>query len=73
MPTLALGNRRVPMSVSTGAGRITYRLSVDVPATDLQAPVRIELSTRSRPWRPTVFATVPECLRHRYREGSLCM
>jgi hypothetical protein len=73
MPVLALGDRRVPVTISTKAGRITYRLRIDVPATDLQVPVRIELLTRSRPWRPSVFATAPECLRHRYRDGSLCM
>ena len=70
---MQLGHTSPPVSVQTGAGRIVYRLIVDVPATALRAPVRIELSTRTRPWRPRVVAVVPECLRHRYGDGSLCM
>jgi len=39
----------------------------------LRAPLRIELRSRTRPWRPRVVADVPECLRHRYADGALCM
>jgi hypothetical protein len=73
MAVVALGDRRIPLRISTAAGVITYRFAVDVPGTDTRAPVRVELSTRSRPWRPKVFASVPVCLRHRYEDGSLCM
>jgi hypothetical protein len=70
---LRLGDRRIPLRTRVEAGRITHRLVVDVPGADLQASARIELETRTRPWRPKVFVDVPECLRHRYGDRALCM
>jgi hypothetical protein len=70
---LRLATRTIAVSTTTSAGLITHRVHVDVPGSELDVPVRIELRTRSLPWRTKVFAVVPECLRHRYEDGSLCM
>jgi hypothetical protein len=68
-----LANRTVAVDTTASAGLIIHRLRVDTPGGEPGVPVRIELRTRSRPWRPKVFAAVPECLRHRYEDSSLCI
>jgi hypothetical protein len=68
---LASGN--VAVNTTVRGGLITHRLRVDVPGAQQHVRVRIELRTRSRPWVVNVSAEVPECLRHRYEDGSLCM
>jgi len=71
--SVLIDGKRVPITTRARAGRITYRVEVPVPAVAETASARIELRTKSKPWRPSVFATAPECLRHRYSNGALCM
>jgi hypothetical protein len=59
--------------MQTRAGRITYRTKLPAPPDDRAWPVRIELSTRRHPWRPSVHVDGPVCLRHRFRDRTLCM
>jgi len=73
MPTLALGSEVVRYSVRSRAGRITYRMTIAAPGLLERVPMRIEMNTGRRPWRPRVFVQSPECLRHRFRDRSLCM
>lgn len=71
--SVLIEGKQVPVTMRSRAGRITFRLDVPVPTVTQAAPVRIDLNTRTKPWRPSVFAKVPECLRHRYDNGGLCM
>jgi hypothetical protein len=73
MTRLAIDGRRIQVRERVRAGRIVYRCAIPVPEHDGDVPVRIELLTATRPWRPQVYAQAPECLRHRFRDGSLCM
>jgi hypothetical protein len=70
---IQLRSRTVAVDTTARAGLITHRVHIDIPGGQARVPVLVELRTRSRPWLPKVFATVPECLRHRYEDGSLCM
>jgi hypothetical protein len=72
MPTLTVGHDAVRYSVHSRAGRITYLMTISAPGVLEPVPLRIVMDTRRRPWRPRVFAQAPECLRHRYRDRSLC-
>lgn len=71
--SLLVDGERVAMHVRPAAGRITYRMRVPVPAIAQRVAVRIVLHTRSRPWRPRVYAVVPPCRRHRFGDDGLCM
>ncbi len=71
--SVLINGERIPIAMRPRAGRITFALDVPVPAVPDPVAVRIELRTRTKPWRPWVFAGAPECLRHRYRNGALCM
>jgi hypothetical protein len=71
--SLLIDCRRLPLTVRARPGRIAYRLTVDAPGVESPVPVRIEIKTATRPWRPRVYVRAPECLRHRYNDGALCM
>ena len=71
--SVLIHGEQIPIAMRTRAGRITYLVDVPVPAVAALVPVRIELRTETKPWRPSVFAKAPECLRHRYESGALCM
>lgn len=73
MASLLIDGEKLPITVKPGRGRITYRLTVPVPAVEDPVPTRIELRHQSRAWQSTVHVDVPECLRHRYADGALCM
>lgn len=74
MSTIVIAGERIPVRFSAKAGRLTYRLTTTVLEVGAEVRLRIELRTMRRPWRVAVYVTgVPVCLRHRYREGSLCM
>jgi hypothetical protein len=70
---LRIDGQPVALHVRPAAGRLTYRLRVPVPTIAQPVAVRIELRTRSKPWRPRVYATAPVCLRHRFHDDALCM
>ena len=73
MKRLAIDGRRIQVGERVCAGRIVYRCAIPVPEHHSDVPVRIELVTASKPWRPRVYAQAPECLRHRFGDASLCM
>ncbi len=71
--SVLIDGTKIPMEMGSQAGRISLRLGLPVPAIPEPVPVRVDLHTNTKPWRPSVFARAPECLRHRYRDGALCM
>lgn len=64
-----------PVEVAVAPRRKGPRYSVRLPVPALPAPVRVvvDVTKASRGWDPVVTAEVPECLRHRYDDGTLCM
>lgn len=73
MPFLHVGDRQIRMSVAPRRGRTVYRLATSPPGVDATVKVMIDMNTSSRPWQPHVFTDAPDCQRHRYSDGSLCM
>lgn len=71
--SVLIDGERIAMHVRPGAGRITYRMRIPVPTIAQPIAVRIDLNTRSRPWRPRVYAAAPPCKRHRFADDGLCM
>jgi hypothetical protein len=74
MRAIEVAGEKVPVWFSARRGRLVYRLNTIVPEVGVPVDLRIELRTSRKPWRPAVYVTgVPECLRHRYTDKSLCM
>lgn len=73
MRYIEIAGQNVPVSFSASAGRLIYCLSTTNP--EMQpVRLRIALLTRRPPWRVAVSVRgVPECLRHRYADDSLCL
>ena len=73
MAAIPAGDDKIPVRFSQSLGRLVYRFEAEVPGAGPSVSVRIELRTQERPWRAAVFVNAPECKRHRYGDGSLCM
>jgi hypothetical protein len=70
---IRLDGQAIDVSVVPRGAVLRYRLRLPVPALAEPVPVRIEVRRDVRRWTPRVYATVPDCQRHRYKDDSLCM
>jgi hypothetical protein len=73
MSRLVIDGERIPLTVDPRRGRVIYASDVPVPAVNVRIPVRIDMATGGGRWRPSVTARAPECLRHRFDDGTLCL
>src|SRR4051794_32357311 len=73
MAEIDIAGHTVPLSVTPFRGGVRYRARVPVPVVESLVPIRIDVRINREGWHPSVYATAPECLRHRYTSGALCM
>jgi hypothetical protein len=66
---------RTMLSAADGRAprRLRYTIPFEVPAYDDPRMAVVEFSAGARSQRPSVYLDGPECRRHRYLDGSLCM
>lgn len=74
MNVIQFAGTEIPVREHATATGIEYTFALTVPATGAEAQVVARIDTRSPRFMASVHVRgVPECLRHRFSDGSLCM
>ena len=74
MPVISFNGMEIPVRERSGPAGIEYSFPFIVPATDESVTVVANLRLGRQGTRTVVYVQgAPECLRHRFADGSLCM